>query len=871
MLIYFDRQGAIREIVSSYKLSDGTASFKRAEGNSSANRIYCYFDGLATALPSATAGAMSYRLPDGSTIGPRVSDALETLSIDFDASRDLRYFAYDKDYAFLRFDVPDEVFSLSGLISATASVTIGEATYQFGPITFMVDGEVLAQADIDYSQWRYLISQFARYLPLSGGTMSGAIISEGTGRKATFGDGILTLEDTVYGRKTEIGKYAISADGGNFYYPSSSEVGGTLITDRWSGFGNYLPISGGEITGEITTNNDEIYQKVILGNGRIGVQDTDDGAITYFDANYIERVGDRFYYPEWIENGGTLITNRWSGFDKYAKKTDLEDYATKADLNGYATKKDFDDLKSIVYGIHSLTYNSYEFAYLTTSIIPDEVDGRKVVGGSYAIADWIGGNSVAFNQLAIIPTISSRTTNGITLTNNGDGSVTLSGTATADTIFDLEGNLSRPQIRQGDKVLITNFKTPNYNTYYLYDAYDGNHTNEMFNTAYGYIKTKSSDNATLSPRIYIKNGATINETIYVMYSNLTLMGLDNITSVDEFKALFPLDYYPYNSGEIKSTTISKIESWGANLFNGEFEQGGIDGSTGQEISANTRCRTDYLEVIGGKTYYLNLYNTTDYSIMVAVAYDKDKKHIQNINVTSLSNGLALPLNAKYLRFVVRRADNGNIAPSDLANIQFMFGCIKPYVPYVGKLGEINIPNAPLKMDGVNAFHNTLAFEEQEDGTYNAILTRRIGNYTFTGNEVWNAGSSGYGWAIYNFVSLVGAKPNTNNTLKPNLLSTLYKTDTPNNITGQSVDKAISYNASGSLLVRDTSITSASDMASAIAGKTIYFELATPTTETIATGLTFDKVSFPMEKGGSIEAVYEEVPPTASVDFMTKGE
>jgi hypothetical protein len=52
---------------------------------------------------------------------------------------------------------------------------------------------------------------------------------------------------------------------------------------------------------------------------------------------------------------------------------------------------------------------------------------------------------------------------------------------------------------------------------------------------------------------------------------------------------------------------------------------------------------------------------------------------------------------------------------------------------------------------------------------------------------------------------------------------------------------------------------------------MYFQLATPTSEVIATGLTFEQVSFLTEKGGSIKAVYEEVPPTASVDFMTKGE
>ena len=884
MLIYFDRQGAIREIVSSYKLSDGTASFKRAEGNSSANRIYCYFEGLATALPSAAAGAMSYRLPDGSIIGPRVSDALETLSIDFDARRDLRYFAYDKDYIFLRFDVPDEAFSLSGLISATASVTIGEATYQFGPITFMVDGEVLAQADIDYSQWRYLISQFARYLPLSGGTMAGAIISEGTGRKATFGDGILKLEDTVYGRETEIGKYAITADGGKFYYPPTAEAGGTLITDKWSGFQNYLPISGGEITGEITTNNDEIEQKVIIGNGRIGVNDTDEGAITYFDANYIERVGHRFYYPEWIEYGGNLITNKWTGFqnyltkadaeqgyakkadlESYATKKDLEDYATKADLNGYATKadlngyatkKDFDDLKSIVYGIHSLTYNSYEFSYLTSSAIPDEVDGRKVVGGSYAIMDWVGGNSVAFNQLVSdtqiflsgnkISVDYNNTTHQYTFkTNSTDWAVS---NATSFTWINghkylVKINLisktenAKLRLRYPTVISETSIITPTENL-------------NLFG-----IQIQSTDG----------NEATVIFTINVF--DLTRMGLDNITSVDEFKALFPDDYYPYNSGEIKSTIISKIESWGYNLFDGELEQGAINNSTGVKEASSSAIRTkNYIKVIGGKSYTLeqdNFIKETDYVARLLYKYDNSYNYLGFVNIYS-TNTVTLDNNCSYVLFAYIKG--GITIPTDPQICFHLAGSRTGYAPYVGKLGQINIPNAPLKLDGVNDIHNTLAFEEQEDGTYNAILKGNTAEYTFTGNEAL----SSYGTAGYYVSDTILTNAKTGSGLVSD-----YFADSSNDINpianGTAICAGISSNTIFFSTVTDGNRLSVAETLALIKGKKVLYPTTTPTTETIATGLKFGQVSFPIEKGGTIEAVYEGVPPTASVDFMTKGE
>lgn len=478
-------------------------------------------------------------------------------------------------------------------------------------------------------------------------------------------------------------------------------------------------------------------------------------------------------------------------------------------------------------------------------IVPSTIEVNNtnfpILDGTKTSIVELGGNSVAFNQL--VPSLTSSASGGVTFTASSDGrKLTLSGTSSGYWTYSKAFNIDVPV---GHKVLVSiKVKNPNNVTmgYRLRNDdptdldYAGNNYQQVRTT------TKMINQIQFygSPNIDY-DGVEIED---VQIFDLTKMPLDNITSVDEFKALFPLDYYPYNAGEIKSTIVTKIESWGANLFNGEFEQGGIDGSTGQEISADTRCRTDYLEVIGGKTYYLNLYNTTDYSIMVAVAYDKDKKHIQNINVTSLSNGLALPLNAKYLRFVVRRVDNGNIAPSDLANIQFMLGCIKPYVPYVGKLGEINIPNAPLRLDGVNNIHNTLTFEEQSDGTYNAILTRKIKiddlgelNYTYY------APSDAYPYGFF-VANIVGKKNNSNN-----LLCKEYSVISSQPFTH---DKNMVTTSTNGVYIVDSSYTDATSFKTAKSGVKLYFELATPTTEVIATGLSFDQVATLFEKGGTLK-------------------
>ena len=244
------------------------------------------------------------------------------------------------------------------------------------------------------------------------------------------------------------------------------------------------------------------------------------------------------------------------------------------------------------------------------------------------------------------------------------------------------------------------------------------------------------------------------------FFDLTLMGLDNITSVDEFKALFPLDYYPYQESNIKSTIVSKIEAYS-------------------------------------------------------------------------TEGV--------------------------------------------KLGEINIPNAPLTLNGVNDIHNTLAFEEQEDGTYNAILTKKIGIVDF-GTLNWiKSGSTDSGNQRFISTTLQKSMPVVASTQSlSNVLSKDYATATQLDAWRATKDKTIGTYPSGEncwLLIVDNDYADKTEqeLKASLSGKKMLYETTTPTSEVIATGLTFDQVSFLMEKGGTIKAVYEEVPPTASVDFMTKGE
>lgn len=707
------------------------------------------------------------------------------------------------------------------------------------------------------------------------------ILEKRAERKAHLDDiGVATLPD-------QPGKRGYSAAESRMHFKAPVDYLFSLLCgcmeEVGSEFDGYAPLSGADFTGDVTIGGSLSVSGGIACDGSSVLFEKD---ISELRATVAKHENNLYAYishsdeegalvateiikgvsPDKRDDGDALATTEWTN-DAIAAEASVRE-AKDDDLEASieALRKDFDDLKSVVYGIHSLTYNSYEFPYLTSSIIPDEVDGRKTVGGSYAIADWVGGNSVAFNQLAVIIQPQSQTLRGITYTNNGDGFLSISGTSEKDENKTI-GNF---KTIQGHKYLaISNFisGSPSVSTYWIKWGSVANGRD----IGKGLLFTASSSNDTTYLIFTIEtSGISVDCKVSFNIFDLTLMGLDNITSVDEFKALFPNDYYPYNTGEIKSTIVTKIESWGYNLFDGDLEIGAIDRGTGQDIANSNSLRSkNYIPVVAGKTYTLetNL-SASQFTEGYIFEYDKDKNYIGyqvfNRPVSGTANQKTLSNDTRFVRLRYYGATNlGGVIPANETCFHIT-GSRTGYAPYVGKLGQIDIPNAPLKLNGVNDIHDTLTFEEQSDGSYNAILTGNIGYYTFTGNENfvdWAGGGKSLSILLSNAIG-------KSSTEIANILWVLGASTNTDKI-GASAEYTISMNSKGRLYIATTK--TSAELASTLQGKIIYYELATPTTEVIATGLTFEQVSFLIEKGGAIEAVYGEVPPTASIDFMTKGE
>lgn len=210
-------------------------------------------------------------------------------------------------------------------------------------------------------------------------------------------------------------------------------------------------------------------------------------------------------------------------------------FEPKQDLHGYNTPW----IDSNV--VNKAPYLSRALAGTASRI--GNYEFNKLVGGTYA-----------FNQYAN-KNYNTKSESGITITNNGDGSYTLNGTASSTVMFPL----NTVYLYKDHIYLAKGNKGGSYSTYYLGVA------GIAIDTGSGGL-WKSTLTANSNVRIDIRSGSVIdNVTITPQIFDLTqLFGstiADYIYSLEKaqagagvsfFKALFDKDYYPYNAGELIS-------------------------------------------------------------------------------------------------------------------------------------------------------------------------------------------------------------------------------------------------------------------------------------------------------------------------------
>lgn len=173
------------------------------------------------------------------------------------------------------------------------------------------------------------------------------------------------------------------------------------------------------------------------------------------------------------------------------------------------------------------------------------------------------GRSIEWNQLLDKSKyLATQTVNGVTFTNNGDGTITANGTASSTIYYKLDDAIS---VSVGHKLLIySGVLGGTWSSYMLYDDSDAAYGFDPYGT--GKIYTAQKNLAKIHIFVF-KDYTCTNLTFKPQLFDLTQMfGAGNEPATPaEFWTYFDHKLYPYNPGETQPLfKISRKSQWGSN-------------------------------------------------------------------------------------------------------------------------------------------------------------------------------------------------------------------------------------------------------------------------------------------------------------------
>ena len=446
--------------------------------------------------------------------------------------------------------------------------------------------------------------------------------------------------------------------------------------------------------------------------------------------------------------------------------------------------------------------NETSFLYRVTN------DGNGISGKAAAITS-IHGRTLRWNQLYSHTNCATSTKNGVTLTNNSDGSFTISGTASAQT--DFRWNTSANYTFKANHRYLVRM-CPAGGSVSTYESTD-TWSNQFTDTGSGYIKVVGNADKVVQPVLRIANGATINAiNFHPMFFDLTAMfGAGNEPStVAEFEALYPASYYRYDARSLLPVNMTGIETKGFNQWDEEWEVGDISGTGstgGQVISGNYLMSKNYIPVFPSTDYCISSTNEqgTNSRRFIVYFYDKNKAFITYTSFAYLVNTFTIPSNCYFIKF-----RNNKVSATYSHDI-----CINlsdstrngTYWPHWQ--GERSIPAGILRGAGS-------VFDELTD----TKRITRIGEVDLgTLNWTYNAAK-----AVF-YVNFTQAARTGNLTCSKYDTSTVSRVEDMPDKTIWNVGYAFTAN---NIVVKDTAYTDAATFKAAMSGVMLHYELATPT-------------------------------------------
>lgn len=204
----------------------------------------------------------------------------------------------------------------------------------------------------------------------------------------------------------------------------------------------------------------------------------------------------------------------------------------------------------------------------TYDILPEEGEAASRTapsGSKYVSVDKVGGKSVVWNQLLDYTKAPKTTTdNGITYTNNMDGTFTATGTA-GDSGYSYIGI----PVNVVAKHIYLSMSTQAGSVGKSYLAGEAISTN-AYDRGNGAIASAKTTGVAYLVVQYYEAGQTVAGEIAKpqLYDLTQIFGAGNEPTIEQFKKLFAQKIYPYNAGEIISSTTASIDLTPGNIYPG---------------------------------------------------------------------------------------------------------------------------------------------------------------------------------------------------------------------------------------------------------------------------------------------------------------
>lgn len=478
------------------------------------------------------------------------------------------------------------------------------------------------------------------------------------------------------------------------------------------------------------------------------------------------------------------------------------------------------------------TYNSSSEDVATGKTIADAIDVESLSDetpylyrqspaiGTRMMENALVGGSFVVNQLCQ-SNLATTTLNNVTITKNSDNTYTLSGQANADGYFVID----TISVLSGRKYLVRGCPSGgSASTYYLGLGGTNNDTGN------GGINNNTSYTGYTQVRFVFKNGANFGSGVKLKPNIIDLdiwFGSDSIPNNAYTKeqstagsgiaflksyGFFTEDYYPYNAGTLVSVNPSGKKVVGKNLVE-ETIHATIDANG--LIATSSSFDIHIAKVIEGKTYTVKSDESASASQQFVGGFFYDKPQIGSTSYNNARNAnTPATFVAPITGYVAFRTSYGYTTP------QIEFGSQSTaFSEYESKTYNFSAT----ELRGIpKLVNNALTYDgdvRESDGT----LTRKYGivdlgslDYTKMNEGLWYCSDG------ITIGSVVG------------LLCSIYATQIVNSW-GQLNNKCIARHPTAQYVftIRDDSYTDATTFKTAMSGVYLIYELATPTTESVA--------------------------------------